>query len=107
MEIPESVTELGYAALQGMTNITEVKLPSGLEELPGGIMSYSYSLECIGIPEKITKIPQMAFFGSDNLSRVTLPACVEEIETQAFGACPSLYDVYYGGTKERAQAIVI
>ena len=51
--------------------------------------------------------PEGAFGGCKNLRRITIPKRVREIKRNVFAGCHSLEDVYYEGTREEWEKIVI
>lgn len=65
--VPDTVTEIGYGAFSGLTDLKQVVLPSGLRVLGG-----------------------RAFAGCTALGRVDLPAGLESVGLFAFAACPRL-----------------
>lgn len=58
------------------------------------------------LPE-IGLIREGTFEGCKNLRRITMPKRVKEIKRNAFDGCDSLEDVYYEGTREEWEKIVI
>ena len=58
------------------------------------------------LPE-IGWIREGTFEGCKNLRRITMPKHVKEIKRNAFAGCDSLEDVYYEGTREEWEKIVI
>ena len=71
--IPDSVTTIGPDLFRNASNITSVKLPAGLKE-----------------------IPDMMFGGCDNLETLILPETVESIGAQNFYKCSKLKTLYLG-----------
>lgn len=65
------------------------------------------SLKSIRIPDGVTSIGNQAFSDCTSLSSVTLPVSVTQIKYKAFGDCTSLKTVYYAGTKEQWEKIII
>ena len=84
MTIPDSVTFIGVTAFKGCSALTEIKLPSALENIQ---------------PE--------TFSNCVRLSSVTIPKSVRYVYQDAFRSCDSLTDVYYTGTASDWAKIII
>ena len=82
--IPDSVANIGYGAFEGSDNLTSVT-----------------------IPNSVTSIGESAFEWCDGLTNVTIPSSVISIGYSAFYSCYSLTDVYYAGSEEQWQNIII
>ena len=67
-------TEFADEAFKGYYNLTEVKLPAGLQ-----------------------KVSYMMVAGCKNLQSIEIPASVEEIEQSAFEDCRSIQTITFGG----------
>ena len=107
VEIPDTVTELGYAAFHNFTNLVSIELPDSItkigensfqdcEKLENivldknlkeiGINAFAgcKSLRSIIIPESVTSVGGWAFEGCNNLTDITIPSSVEYIGSSAF-----------------------
>ena len=73
-----------YSAFIGNENVTDIVLTSNIRE-----------------------ISRRAFSGCRKLARITIPKNVRVIEKDTFKDCDSLTDVYYEGSKEEWDRIVI
>lgn len=76
IEMPDSITKLGWGAFWSCGGLTEINLSKNL-----------------------TSIGHEAFVWCNNLTTVYIPSSVETIENGAFSACNSLSDIYYAGSK--------
>ena len=74
-------------------NLTSVKLPDGLTEIPQGCFYQCKSLRYIDIPDTVTKIGPDAFNFCINLNTVTIPQNVTEIGGYAFSRAFKLAEV--------------
>ena len=97
MEIPSSVTKIGWDAFKGC-NINELSHPC-LTIKGGLVVEESKLLYCasqsssITIPEGVTEISDSAFDDCKSLASVVIPPSVTEIGTWAFDGCTSLSSV--------------
>lgn len=86
-------------------NVTSVEIGSGIT----GIGAYAFeALSLSGsivIPEGVTAIG-MGAFNYNNITSVTLPSTLKQIDEGVFYDCP-LTDIYYNGTKEQWNSIII
>ena len=130
LSIPDSVIEISSSAFYKCKNLTNISLPKALELIDGYTFSFCESLTHIRIPKSVKKIKGGAFSGCKNLWSITLPEGLTEIEDNvfficyelnnislpkslkkigdyAFYECRKLQDVYYSGTQEDKDKIVI
>ena len=93
--------------------ITEVVFPSHIGNLPVTFISYAFEIisispvKSIVLPETINTINGNMFLTCYDLEKVTIPASITTVEIGAFSECSMLTDVYYGGTQEQWNEIVI
>ncbi len=93
IEIPESVTFIGYGAFSYCENLTDITIPNGVTSLGTSIFSNCNNLTNITIPNSVTSIGAAAFNNCSSLTSVTIPDSVISIENGAFYACRSLTNV--------------
>jgi len=128
--IPDSVTTVGSYTFYGCTNLTAATLPESITIINVGLFYGCSSLASITIPDNVTSIDTNAFYGCSSLesivlseklaaigvdafyecsslTEITIPYSVSSIGSYAFGKCSGLTDVYYEGSKEDWQSIVI
>lgn len=84
IEIPASVTKIGFGAFFNCTNLTAVKLPTTLEKIGGCAFKWCENLESIDIPNSVTEIGNNAFESCHSLSKVKLSANLSKIESGTF-----------------------
>ncbi len=104
--IPESVTTFGGGIFSSCSALKKVTLPANLEKIPAGMFAGCTSLTELTIPDGTTTICDSAF-SNCGLEKITIPSSVTEIEDWAFVHCEKLRDVYYKGTKQQWNNIVI
>ena len=90
MNIPSSVTKIGYQAFQGCSGLTSVTIPSSVTEIDGAFSGCS-GLTSVNIPSSVTDISG-AFSGCTGLTSVTIPSSVTDI-SGAFSGCTGLTSV--------------
>lgn len=94
--IPDGVTEIGYWAFSGCTNLASVKLGKNLKKIGGYAFSRCITLSEIIFPESLEQIGEEAFSGCSGLSRISLPNSVREIGFSAFFKCTGLEEITIG-----------
>ena len=130
VEIPDSITRMGYWAFSGCSNLKQVKLSKNLKYINMDCFSECSALESIVIPEGVTQLAPGAFMHCTNLKKIQLPSTLEGIYEHAFArcinltqitipvkvkviaygaflGCDNLKNVYYPGTKGQWDAIKI
>ncbi len=129
VNIPDSVTSIGLGAFSYCKNLKSIAIPKNLEIINDRVFAAS-GLESIVIPSNITSIGYEAFIGCPNLvsvdilsgvtsigeeafkncaslTSITVPDSVTSIGYAAFDGCSALNKVYYGGTAEEWDAMII
>ena len=96
--IPESiegivVTEIGYDAFSGNTNLKSVVIPSGVVSLGSYAFENCTNLESVTLPDTLEIIGNSAFEGCTSLSSISIPDSVYMINYGAFMDCTSLVDI--------------
>ena len=84
IEIPDSVTELKSVAFNGCTNLKHIKIGNGLKTFTSGML-----------------------IGVQNLENLTIGTGLEKIEDGAFSSCNKLKDIYYKGTQQQWNQIIV
>lgn len=105
IDLPDSITSIGYSVFGDCKSLKRVKLPKNLTTIPSGTFFGCTSLVDIEFPEHLTKIGTNAFRNCSNLVSVVIPEGVTDIESGAFVGCSNLAYVdfpdslkYIGGT---------
>lgn len=104
--IPDGVTRIGKEAFMKCKALTSIDLPDGLRTLEKDVFQES-GLISVVLPNALMSIEKGMFRGCHSLTSVTIGANVTSIEYAAFDDCTALKDVYFKGSEEQWNAIVI
>ena len=97
--IPESlggypVTGIGPRAFINCSNLTAVRIPSGVKTIDYGAFSECHGLESVTLPASVTRIGSWAFTRCRNLASIDIPVSVTNIGSGAFMGCARLTEVH-------------
>ncbi len=95
-----TVTDIGWAAFRGNTNLTSVVIPEGITQIGSQAFRNCTNLSQVTIPESVKQIDNDAFSQCTNLSHVTLPKSIERVGNDAFAETPwynALYEAHPDG----------
>ena len=87
-----SVTSIGYGAFFGCSSLTSVEIPNSVTSI-GYVAFRSCSLTSVVIPNSVTSIESSAFCECSSLTSVVIPNSVTSIGDYAFSYCSSLTSV--------------
>lgn len=93
VEIPNSVTTIGFSAFYECSSLCSVKIPDSVTTIGSYAFKYCSSLKSIEIPNSITKIGLEVFYGCSSLTSVKIPNSVTEIGNFAFGGCSAMTSI--------------
>jgi hypothetical protein len=96
LTIPNSVTNIGPAAFQGCTGISNITIPESVTIIQDQAFDYT-SLTSVTIPGCVTNVGSEAFTGP-LLTNVIMLSGVSTIWEDAFQECPSLASVTIPGS---------
>ena len=82
--VPDGVLEIGMAAFQGCSKLTNVKLPDGVEIIDDFAFAFCYGLESIIVPDSVRYLGDAAFLFCIKLENVTLGSGIAYIGNTAF-----------------------
>lgn len=113
--IPASVTYISNDAFSGCLNMKNIYVAEGnanYMSIGNCLLPKEGNMLLAGcknstIPDNVTDIGERAFMGQYFMASIVIPKSVTNIEYQAFAGCESLTDVFYTGTEEEWNAIVI
>ena len=86
--------------------ITELVVPDGAKKV-NTAEYFKSNFTTAKLSKGVTKIGDYAFTYSKQLKNILITNSVESIEEYAFYGCNKLTDVWYTGTKEQAESIII
>ncbi|MCL2061094.1 MAG: leucine-rich repeat protein [Firmicutes bacterium] len=95
IEIPNSVTTIGWYAFEGCTGLTSITIPNSVTSIGSRAFYNCTSLQAITIPNSITTIESGAFFLCTSLTSIVIPNSVTVIGVQAFMNCTGLTSVTF------------
>lgn len=98
IEIPDSVTQIGYSAFCDCDNLTEITLPPKLEIISDGLVQYCDNLKTVNIPDSAKEIHADAFKGCTSLENIEIPYGVICIYENVFKGCKSLKEITFPET---------
>ena len=94
--IPESVTEIGYCAFDGCSNLKSVVIPNSVKTIGGEVFYNCSNLSSVTIGENVESIGSWSFYGC-NLASLTIPNSVTTIYGGAFSG---VKNIAYNGTAQ-------
>lgn len=100
LELPQTITEIGYHALANVPNLKNIVIPDGVTNIDGYAFMGCSNLRTISIPESLTRIGSYIFNSCSNLESINIPKGVTEIPSGAFQSCSSLKSIVLPPTIE-------
>ncbi len=107
IHIPDSVKSIGNFAFSECRALLNITIPDSVTEFGSDIFYECSSLESARILADITCLDYWLFCGCISLESVEIPASVTQIRDSAFYACESLTTVYFQGTEDDWNKIII
>jgi hypothetical protein len=106
--IPDSVSSMGngLSTFRSCSSLTSVSLPSSLYGIGPSMFANCSSLTNITIPDSVRVINEFAFSGCTSLTSVVIPD-IALIGSSVFNSCDSLTDIYYKGSEDDWNEIII
>ena len=105
--VPDSVSNIGNVAFYDCTGLTSVTIGNSVTSIGDWAFYGCTGLTSVDIPDSVTSIGEFAFDGCTRLTSITIGNSVTSIGYAAFFECTELSDVYFQGTEEKWNAILI
>lgn len=96
--IPNSVTNIGYAAFSDCTSLTSIIIPNGVTSIGGLAFQDCTGLTSITIPSNVTSIGTYAFNRCTGLTSITIPNSLTSIDGYTFQDCTGLTSITIGNS---------
>ena len=87
--IPETVTEIAYAAFRGCSSLSEITLPSGLQKIGYYAFEDTTGLTALTVPESVTEVGTYMISGS-GIKELILKADIAYNYSYTFAECSTL-----------------
>ena len=97
IELPDTLTELGFGVFMGCTSLESIVIPEGVKELKGGAFSGCLALSSVTLPEGLTTIGYQCFTSS-LMTGFTPPSTLEYIDSGVFQYSGNLKTIDLSGT---------
>lgn len=107
VKLPDSLTYIGNYAFAGCNVLANVELPDSLTSIGNYAFWYCYLITKVAIPNGVVTIGEGAFEGCSLITSVTIPKSVTSIDKDAFNECSNIMSVYYAGSKNDWEEIII
>ncbi len=101
IQIPNSVTSIGYSAFKNCNNLSYLIIGNGLTTIGNEAFSNCNSLRSVTIPDSVTSIGNYAFSDCTSITSVTIGNAVTSIGNYAFSNCTSMTSVTIGNAVTR------
>ncbi len=104
--IPNTVKKIGSSAFYDCPKLQSMTIPDSVESIGTMAFLYCYDLTDLVIGKGITVIESETFVFS-GIKNITIPNSITEIKDAAFYQCNNIENVYYGGTPEDKENLII
>jgi hypothetical protein len=96
--LPSSIQNLGAGAFELCTTMASVNIPEGIDSIPTACFSRDAAMISFELPSTLTEIHSMAFYGCTSLTSITFPANVTSIGDRVFYLCSKLTEIHVEAT---------
>ena len=93
VKIPSGVTSIGAIAFNDCSRLASITIPDSVTSIGDSAFHYCSSLTSITIPDSVTSIGDSAFHGCSSLTSVKIPSGVTSIGDGVFHGCSSLASI--------------
>lgn len=85
VKLPSTLKDIPYLGFYWCKNLNNVVIPGNVKKIGDNAFSWCESLTELTISEGVERIGEAAFFRCNNLNEVTIPKSVTQIDLHAFG----------------------
>lgn len=93
VKLPSGMKSIGGQMFGGCSSLATVALPAGLESVGGYAFQNCTQIESVTLPSCVTNIGEYAFYGCSKLVAVALPAGLAEMGESAFCKCGAIGNI--------------
>ncbi len=93
IDIPSSVTNIGYNAFSDCKSLRHIIIPSSVIAIGEGAFRYCDKLQSVEISSSIRVIEECLFDWCTSLNHIVIPKSIERIDNWAFNNCKNLKSV--------------
>ena len=90
LNLPASITTIGYGAFRGCSGLTSLNLPAGITSISESTFWGCSGLTSLNLPASITEIGCSAFYDCSGLTSLNLSASITTIGENTFRNCSGL-----------------
>lgn len=106
LTLPVNVKRIGRRAFSFCEKLEKINIPDGVTDI-SDCFAFCKNLKEIELPYGIAEIPADTFRWCSGMTDIEIPDSVTKIGSKAFHGCESLKTVYYSGTEEQWNKIII
>ena len=129
VSIPEGVINIGHSSFAGCSSLESVRIPNTVKTIENMAFSNCIALESLNLgtgvkslgqycftgtqireldlPESLDTIYNAAFYNNEKLETIIIPTSIKWIQDEAFDHCSLIDKVYYMGTSDEWNSILI
>lgn len=102
-----NVESIERSAFSCCSSLKTFIMPESVKSLGAFVFNECTGLENVVLPDGLSEVSEALFYRCNSLKKVTIPSSIITIDNKAFLGCDSLSDVYYCGTEEQWNTIIV
>ena len=106
IELPSGLQSIDSYAFYNAP-LTELMIPDSVTEIGTWAFRNCTALTAVYLPQKLTELSMYVFDGCKNLTTLVWHPALKTVKSSAFEGCTSLSTIFYTGTPEQLQEIVV
>ena len=106
IELPSGLQSIDSYAFYNAP-LTELMIPDSVTEIGTWAFRNCTALTAVYLPQKLTELSMYVFDGCKNLTTLVWHPALKTVKSSAFEGCTSLSTIFYTGTSEQLQEIVV